>query len=324
MAIQCHTDLHLPSPRKADTDFVSVILDAVKKYEEVPRRREMIHDAMYEHLVSTYRTRLKVDPDSLVPSLIEWLLLARWVGPRRAEWCSDSPTSWETIDDPEWGDRPNARPFIFDDMVFTTSTGRKITFPKSVWSDPHADLPSDVAYLELTFRKQKNNDNYQKLTYGRLTKRPVMCPVRAAFRIWCRGKRLGLSGTHPAAVYASTLGDTGYRLIQGSDCNRLLRRTAMLVFHLKQNSPDLKLWSTHSLRVTACNLLHRAKFSDSYIKNRLRWRSDSFLMYLRNTFYTADEHVKALDLEIRPSPHERRALEQHEQLLAQYSCAGAA
>ena len=118
MAVECHTDLKLPSPRKADTDFVAVILDAVKKYEKVPERREMIHDAMYEHMLTIYRSTKMSSPDALDPSLIEWLLLARWVGPRRSEWCSESPTTYKTIDDPEWGDRPNALPFIFDDMVF--------------------------------------------------------------------------------------------------------------------------------------------------------------------------------------------------------------
>ena len=47
------------------------------------------------------------------------------------------------------------------------------------------------------------------------------------------------------------------------------------------------------------------------------------MMYLRNTFYTADEHAKALDLGIRPSAHERRALEEHEVFLQQ-AAAGAA
>lgn len=326
MAIKCHTDLHLPSPRKADSDFVAVILDAVKKYETVPRRREMIHDSMFEHLLGMYQAYKKKHPDALTPALIEWLLLSRWVGPRKSEWCSDSPTTYKTIDDPEWGNRPKALPFIFDDFVFTTKGGQRVVIPESTWSNPAADLPRDIEYLEITVRKQKNNDNYQKLTYGRVTKRPLMCPVRAAFHIWCRGQRLGLPGTYPAAVYSTSThhGEMSHRLITGEDCNRLLRRVAMTVFKLKPTSPDLKLWSTHSLRVTACNLLHRAKFSDSYIKNRLRWRSDSFLMYLRNTFYTADEHVKALDLEITPSDHEQRALEQHEILMSQAACASAA
>ena len=52
MAIKCHTDRRLPSPRLADTDYISVVLDAVRKFQAVPNRREMIHDSMYEYLIS--------------------------------------------------------------------------------------------------------------------------------------------------------------------------------------------------------------------------------------------------------------------------------
>ena len=65
------------------------------------------------------------------------------------------------------------------------------------------------------------------------------------------------------------------------------------------------------------NLLHRAKFSDSYIKNRLRWRSDTFLMYLRNTFYTADQHTNAVTLGLDPPAQElARPLEPHEAIIS--------
>lgn len=80
-------------------DFVAVILDAVRKYQSVPKRREIIHDNMFEHLVAMHARLSKSDPDALVPATIEWFLLGRWVGPRRSEWCSDSPTTYKTIDD---------------------------------------------------------------------------------------------------------------------------------------------------------------------------------------------------------------------------------
>ena len=46
--------------------------------------------------------------------------------------------------------------------------------------------------------------------------------------------------------------------------------------------------------------LHWAHFSDSYIKNHLCWKSDTFLMYLCNTFYIADQHTKAITLGLNP------------------------
>ena len=70
----------------------------------------------------------------------------------------------------------------------------------------------------------------------------------------------------------------------------------MTVFHLKPTDALLQRYTTHSIRVTACNLLHRQGMSDTYIQSRLRWTSDAFLGYLRNTLYTAAAHTKALHI----------------------------
>ena len=70
----------------------------------------------------------------------------------------------------------------------------------------------------------------------------------------------------------------------------------MTVFHLKPRDKILNRWTSHSIRVTACNLLHRQGMSDTYIQSRLRWTSNAFLGYLRNTLYTAAAHTKALHI----------------------------
>ena len=36
--------------------------------------------------------------------------------------------------------------------------------------------------------------------------------------------------------------------------------------------------------------------SDTYIQSRLQWTSNAFLVYLRNTLYTAAAHTKALHI----------------------------
>ena len=58
-----------------------------------------------------------------------------------------------------------------------------------------------------------------------------------------------------------------------------------------------------------------------FIKSRLRWKSDKFQIYLRNTIYAAQQHTKALTiLELSlPPRHERvyyRAPEEHELVMA--------
>ena len=75
---------------------------------------------------------------------------------------------------------------------------------------------------------------------------------------------------------------------------------------------ELNRWSTYLIRLTAANLLHRQKFLDWHIQNRLRWENDAFRVYSRNTFYTADQHTLYIlesNLSREHKPHERVLLQ---------------
>jgi hypothetical protein len=110
-------------------------------------------------------------------------------------------------------------------------------------------------------------------------------------------------------------------LITASQAATFLRDVAHKVFDIPTRHKDLLVWSCLSIHVTATNLLHRAWFSESYIKNCLWWHSDTFLMYLCNTFSTADQHTKAITLGLDPPDHSStQPLEPHESFL----CTGAA
>lgn len=294
MACLCHTSIGLVDPRRAQINFIKTITDAVRKFEKVPNRREMIHDSMYEHMLILYRKYYTKEPDCLLVSLCEWMFFGRYTGFRREEWCNEKPHEYTRITDPLWTSN-TTRSVAIEDLSFFDAKGAPIRFPKSLWQKPLPALPADIAFVELCIRKQKNNDNFQKITYSRCGKHPFLCPVYVAFRI------------HSTA---------SYRLVTSRQANDFLRRTASSAFGIPPACKSLDKWSCHSIRVTAANLLHRAKFSDSYIKNRLRWRSDAFLMYLRNTFYTAKDHTSALALDFAPTTaDETRPLEAHEQLI---------
>jgi len=142
-----------------------------------------------------------------------------------------------------------------------------------------------------------------------------MCPVQASLNIAQCAQRLDTPYDHLAAVYRDP--HTGLRrLIMASQVATFLRQVTHKVFDTPSGHKDLLTWSCHSIRITAANLLDRAKFLDSYIKNRLRWRSNTFLMYLRNTFYTADQHTKAITLGLDPPVRGLvRPLEPHKALL---------
>jgi hypothetical protein len=60
-------------------------------------------------------------------------------------------------------------------------------------------------------------------------------------------------------------------------------------------SPEaLQRFSSHSLRVGACVILHANGKNEVFIKQRLRWRSDSFMNYLRDVPILALEHAMVL------------------------------
>ena len=66
---------------------------------------------------------------------------------------------------------------------------------------------------------------------------------------------------------------------------------ASAVLNINKSDNDLNLWSTHSIRVTAANLLHMEKFADSFIMKCLCWSSYDYMDYPRGTIYAAEQHA---------------------------------
>ena len=251
MACLCHTSLGLADPRRAPINFIKTITDAVKKFEKVPNRREMIHDSMYEHMLVLYEKYYTKDPDCLLVSLCEWMFLGRYTGFRREEWCNEKSTEYTRITDPLWVGNAT-RSVAIEDFTFFDAKGAPIKIPKSLWCKPLPTLPSDISFVELCIRKQKNNDNFQKITYSRCVKNPFLCPVYVSFRIHCRGLRLGAPPTYPAAIYWDKP-TTTYKLITSRQANDFLRQTASSTFDIRPDCKSLAKWSCHSIRVTAAN-----------------------------------------------------------------------
>jgi hypothetical protein len=79
-----------------------------------------------------------------------------------------------------------------------------------------------------------------------------------------------------------------------------MRDVAAKVYNLDPTTPvgktALQKWSCHSLRVGACVLLHTMGFTEPQIKWILRWKSDAFMVYLRNITNLSDKHTHAFNL----------------------------
>ena len=291
---------------ESEKDYVGIILSALANYECVPNRRNMITDGMVQWLINASRTQ---GPDSAMVSITDWIILGRYTGARASEWCQTTQSHHAIIR--EWPGTPSLA-FTRDDFTFLGHRERRLTD-----GDVHNLTIDHINHVRIEWRKQKNKDNGQKIDFARDDDNPDYCAVRAALRIYLRAIRLGSHPNKPLGLFQNPHGLT--KFITSTMTADHLRNCASLVLHIKPDDPSLKLWSTHSIRVTAANLLHRANLSDSYIQTRLRWKSSSFLMYLRNTIYGADAHTKAINVNLgakeQPRASYRTVPEEHEPIL---------
>ena len=203
--------------------------DAIKKYKAVPDRGEMIHNSMYAHIIK----HSSLSPlDSLTSAMADWLFLGCKNGFCKIEWCNNHHFEYSRIEDPLWSG-PNMVPFIAEDMSFFSPAGVQLTNMASVLID-------DIGYIRLLHRRQKNNDNYQHITYGRCLSNQVLCPVRAMLRIFQLAIRLCLPLLQSVAI--SSCGATrSWQQITSKDVTEFLRSVAQSVFALPASSPQLKL-----------------------------------------------------------------------------------
>ena len=149
-----------------------------------------------------------------------------------------------------------------------------------------------VRKLGIEYDVQKNRCNGQIIAYLRLPDISVWCPIERALSILARAQVLGCRDPEdPLCVYRDENGVTQY--ITGSDVTDYYRFVTKLVMP-NISAEELKLISTHSIRVRACVLLHEAGKGKSFIKLRIRWLSDCFEIYLRNTERITTQHSDAL------------------------------
>ena len=155
---------------------------------------------------------------------------------------------------------------------------------------------SAVHRLEITWRVQKNRRNGQKISWVINTDQPHLCPVQAAIRIVLRSISLGLSDAMPLGCYIkSNKTSSSVVYLTGHAMTQVLRSVAREALPFATEE-EIRCFSPHMFRVTACVLLQQAGMSSDYIKTRLRWASEAYQVYLRDTLTLAEQHVDAANL----------------------------
>ena len=123
-------------------------------------------------------------------------------------------------------------------------------------------------------------------------KHPDICPVRAAYQIFLRAKRLGQTDDQPMGVFVNHQGITKY--LTASKIAEVLQSFAKIC-HPDLTKDEIMRFTSYSIRVWAIVLLDEAKMNADFIKSRLRWMGDSYRSYLRDTAVLQTKHVSALE-----------------------------
>ena len=268
----------LPSLSFRYPPLLHSILSEYKRWQSIPNRRHPITTTMLNHL---HKLQSNQDQDSYLPALFDWLILGIHTGHRKSEWCQDASAFKKTS--------------TFSKTVNNTSTAFMaedfaLSHKPISHSSPHSQS-QEYNYLQIKWRFQKNG---QIVSFAHTYDNPHLSPVRAAERILSRAKRLQLPPQAPLAIHKTQLkksSTSSYSFIFHTQVERSLQYLAKTVYNISSQQ-ELKKYSCHSVRVGACVLLHSSGADSLTIKFRLRWRSDSFMEYLRNTPRLAALHSK--------------------------------
>jgi hypothetical protein len=93
-------------------------------------------------------------------------------------------------------------------------------------------------------------------------------------------------------VYQRCKGSTRRTYITNASIDRIMKQIAKACYDL--DTKQVGQYSTHSVRVGAAVHLHAANFSGDKIMERLRWKSNKYMVYLRNIPQLAAQQTAAI------------------------------
>ena len=270
--------------------MVTAVLKEVEKFEKVPDRREPFTHAMLRLL----KSKCAFDKgDTLRKALSDWFAVSLTGGYRRAEWCQDrhnyTPGREEYI--PESSLRDVARrvkAFTLSDITFFDKNGSLLSTKATL------AMPKRAVRVGIRHAWQKNGDHGETKYVIRNNATPSICSVQAWIRIVRRYVNLRdhTITDAPLAVFQ----DTKRRQVSyiTSDLVELEMRSLAKELYGIKTEKGLLVFSCHSLRVGACCALYSAGLSPAEIKRTLRWKSDSWELYIRDLAVIAERVNRAL------------------------------
>ena len=289
LARYCDTDPRYVRPTDGDmAPPIKAIIDEVKRHEGMKNKREPYTLQMQDHIDKLVEDLLKnQEPtDGLLECLSDWYNNNLYMGCRVSEWAQKAGNT--KLDQPSCDTEGVPLAFCLQDVSFYDKKGRPLSL-STVLSNPNK-----CERIKMQWSHQKNGNHGEQRLFTRNHKRKKRCFVLRMLRIIKRFVRLvGADKVDtPLAVYKHPT--KGVIFITDNDIRDTLRSLACDVYGLDPEKDELK-YSSHSLRVGACVILHAQGFSATQIKFLLRWRSDAFMEYLRNIAVLSEQQNQALN-----------------------------
>lgn len=272
---------------KENGKFLKPILDELKRWEDVPNRREPFTPEMLDE---TLRRAALAPEDSLKKVLGDWSICALYGGFRCSEY-AQTPSNCRDPKDAVLDFRGNTKAFCLNDIRARTSKNYSLVGAEIL------NVPvEDISDIWIKFRTQKNGKHGIERLF-RSKKEGKISFIKAMYRILARFVRLcGRHATQvPLSVYRASSGIV--QLLTSNEITDAMRDVAATVLHLdpKRDRAQIMKWSTHAYRVGACVFLHANGFSAIDIKWILRWDSEAYLTYLRNFSGLSDRQAEAFE-----------------------------
>ena len=267
----------LPDPRLNSrgitSPYIYKVLNELKRWEAMPNRREPVTVAMLHKMHALCAI---LHDDSLETALYDWNVLGIYYGFRLGEWAQNASTKSMPLRSIDGS--PIA--FTFNDITFYGPNRKRL---HQTW-DTIIDTTA-VAEVQLRWTVQKNLNNGETISQAKNVN-IRLCAVLAALRVRARAQRLN-ANEHAVMAVFSNRNKTAF--ITNKHITSHLQAMATAA-HGVTSKEELKRWTPHSIRVGACVSLSEGGKDGHFIKLRLRWKSDTYLLYLRNTSHLAAQH----------------------------------
>ena len=134
--------------------------------------------------------------------------------------------------------------------------------------------------------KHKPLNNRETITHGRCPE-PRLYPVLAALRIRELSRHLNETEHFPLAVHSSS--KKVKTLISNKYTSDHLQAIAKATYGVTRKA-ELKWYVSHYVWAGSCVLFSEGRYDCAFVKIRLYWKSESFLIFLRSVDHMTVRH----------------------------------